>query len=78
VLPAELLTGGASGTTHWPFRHWLVGAAQTLRACVDDSANQQEAKYMDALDSAGRYELTGGELTIFYNGGASALHYVKA
>jgi heat shock protein HslJ len=52
--------------------------AQTLRACVDDSANQQEAKYMDALQSAGRYELTGTELTIFYNGGASALHFVKA
>jgi len=55
----------------------FTALAQTLRACVDDSANQQEAKYMDALDSAGRYELTGGELTIFYNGGASALHYVK-
>jgi len=52
--------------------------AQTLRACVDDSANQQEAKYMDALQSAGRYELSGGQLTIFYDGGASALHFVKA
>ena len=45
---------------------------------MDDSANQQEAKYMDALDSAGRYELKGGQLTIFYDSGASALHYVKA
>ena len=56
----------------------FTALAQTLRACVDDSANQQEAKYMDALQSAGRYELTGTELTIFYNGGASALHFVKA
>src|SRR5436190_1926510 len=31
----------------------FMSLAQTLRACVDDSANQQEAKYMDALDSAG-------------------------
>ena len=56
----------------------FTALAQTLRACVDDSANQQEAKYMDALDSTGRYELKGGQLTIFYDGGASALHYVKA
>src|SRR5258705_12887192 len=56
----------------------FIALAQTLRACVDDSANQQEAKYMDALDSAGRYELNGGQLTIFYDGGAGALHFVKA
>jgi heat shock protein HslJ len=56
----------------------FTALAQTLRACVDDSANQQEAKYMDALGSAGRYELNGDQLTIFYDGGASALHYVKA
>jgi heat shock protein HslJ len=56
----------------------FTALAQTLRACVDDSANQQEAKYMDALDSAGRYELAGGQLTIFYDGGASALHFVRA
>ncbi len=56
----------------------FMSLAQTLRACVDDSANQQEAKYMEALDSAGQYVLNGDELTIFYDGGASALHFVKA
>jgi heat shock protein HslJ len=56
----------------------FTALAQTLRACVDDSANQQEAKYMAALDSTGRYTLNGDQLTIFYDGGASALHYVKA
>jgi heat shock protein HslJ len=52
--------------------------AQTLRACADESANQQEAMYMDALNSSGRFELNGDQLTIFYDGGASALHFVKA
>ena len=52
--------------------------AQTLRACADDTFNQQEAQYMLALGATGRYELTGDHLTIFYDNGASALHYVKA
>ncbi len=56
----------------------FMSLAQTLQACVDDSANQQEAKYMEALDLTGRYELSGDALTIFYDGGASALHFVKA
>ena len=50
----------------------------TMRACVDDAANQQEAAYIGAFDSAGKYELNGDQLTIYYDGGASALHFTKA
>ena len=56
----------------------LSSLAQTLRACADDSFNQQEAQYMLALGSTARYELTADHLTIFYDNGASALHDVKA
>jgi heat shock protein HslJ len=94
VLPDTALTlsfdamggaGGDGGCNSFGGKYKTQGTkvsftdvAQTLRACVDDSANQQEAQYVGALESTGAYELNGDTLTIFYDGGSSALHFVKA
>ncbi|MCI0712984.1 MAG: META domain-containing protein [Chloroflexi bacterium] len=38
----------------------------TERACVDAAIMEQEQRFYDALQSAVRYEVTGGQLTIWY------------
>lgn len=38
----------------------------TLRACVDDSVNEQETRYLQALQAATEYELSGDSLVIHY------------
>ena len=50
----------------------------TKRACVDANLNQQEARFVNALQHAGQFTLSGDRLTIFSDGGSSALNFVKA
>jgi heat shock protein HslJ len=50
----------------------------TLRACADESVNQQEQQYFQALQTAGRFEVAGDQLTIWYNGDQGMLSFVKA
>ncbi len=49
----------------------------TKRACTDERANQQEHRFFQALESAVRFELADGRLTIFYDGGRSELNFVN-
>jgi heat shock protein HslJ len=49
----------------------------TKRACLEQSANQQEQLYLAALESAKRFKLSNNSLTIFYADGQSALNFVK-
>lgn len=46
----------------------------TLRACVDPNVNQQEQRYLDALNSTGKVELTTSSLKIWYDNGNSVLN----
>jgi putative lipoprotein len=47
----------------------------TRMACADDAATQQETAFLEALQTATRYELTDEGLTIWYGDG-QALHFV--
>ncbi len=50
----------------------------TKRACVDQRAMEQEQRFLGALESVRTFSLKDDRLTIFYDGGRSALHFVKA
>jgi heat shock protein HslJ len=55
-----------------------IGAINsTLRACVEESLNQQEGLYFQALQSAGRFELSPERLTLYYNNGEGVLVFVR-
>jgi heat shock protein HslJ len=49
----------------------------TLRACVEDALNQQEQRYMEALQSTTNYEKTGDQLKIMYDDNNSVLNYTR-
>lgn len=49
----------------------------TRRACTDEGATQQEQRFFQALEAAESFELSGDSLVIRYNGGESALHFVR-
>jgi heat shock protein HslJ len=42
--------------------------AATKMACIDDSANAQEVRYLDALQKAERFALDGPTLRIYSTG----------
>jgi heat shock protein HslJ len=50
----------------------------TLMACADERVTQQEQAYLEALHSAGQFELTENHLTLSYNGGQGALNFSPA
>lgn len=50
----------------------------TLRACVDADVTDQEQEYLQALQSAGRFERTAEVLAIWYDNQASVLNFVPA
>lgn len=50
----------------------------TLMACLDDAIMQQETQYIQALQSAGTFSVSGEALTIEYNDGEGVLNFVKA
>ncbi len=45
----------------------------TLRACVDTKVQQQEERYLAALNSTGKFKRDGNSLTIWYDNGNSIL-----
>lgn len=50
----------------------------TRRACLDQNANQQEHRFLTALESANRFRLASNRLTIFSDRGRSVLNFVDA
>jgi heat shock protein HslJ len=46
---------------------------RTEIACADERVTEQEQRYFNALESAGRYELDGNLLRIWYDDGAGVL-----
>lgn len=49
----------------------------TRMACQQESIGQQEQSYFQALEAAGRYELDGERLAIWYNDGKAVLNFVN-
>src|SRR5215510_782023 len=49
----------------------------TKRACLDQNANQQEQRFLAALEAANRFRLTSNRLTIFSDRGRNALNFVN-
>ncbi len=49
----------------------------TLKACAGEQVTQQELRYFEALQTAARIEISGDNLTIWYEGGQSKLNFVK-
>ena len=49
----------------------------TRRACLDQNANQQEHRFLTALESASRFRLSSNRLTIFSDRARSALNFVN-
>ena len=48
----------------------------TKRACLEQSANQQEQRYFAALESASKFKISDNRLTIFHGDGRSVLNFV--
>lgn len=51
--------------------------ASTRRACLDQNANQQEQRFLSALESANRFRLSANRLTILSDRGRSVLNFVN-
>jgi heat shock protein HslJ len=49
----------------------------TKRACLEQTANQHEQRYLAALEAAARFKLSGDRLTIFYGAGQGGLNFVN-
>lgn len=50
----------------------------TRRACLDQNANQQEQRFLSALEAANRFRLSSNRLTIFSDRGRNALNFVNS
>jgi heat shock protein HslJ len=55
----------------------ITEIVSTLMACVDDKVMEQETQYFTALQGASNFEISGDNLTIFYEDGQSQLNFVK-
>ena len=51
--------------------------AATRRACLDQNANQQEHRFLTALESANRFRLSSNRLTILSDRNRSALNFAN-
>lgn len=49
----------------------------TKRACLDQNANQQEQRFLSALEAANRFRLSSNRLTILSDRGRNALNFVN-
>lgn len=50
----------------------------TKRACLDQNANQQEQRFLSALETANRFRLSSNRLTILSDRGRNALNFVNS
>ena len=50
----------------------------TRRACLDQNANEQERRFLAALEGANRFRLTSNRLSIFSDRGRTVLNFVNS
>jgi putative lipoprotein len=81
---AEGEAGGSGGCNSYGGQYQVQGdtlsfgdVMSTLMACVDEGISQQEQAYFQALQTVGRFELAGDQLTIWYNNDQGVLNFVK-
>jgi len=77
--------GGSGGCNSFGARYAIQGGSltfselvSTLMACAEQGVDDQEQRYYEALQTAGRYEISDGELTIWYGDGNSSLNFASA
>ncbi len=49
----------------------------TRRACVEQTLTHQEQRYLEALETATRFKLSGDRLTIFYGARPNTLNFIS-
>lgn len=49
----------------------------TKRACLDQNANEQERRFLEALEAANRFRITSDRLTIISHRGRTVLNFVS-
>lgn len=67
--------GGSGGCNSYGGTYQVEGnnisfgeITRTLRACADDRVTEQEDRYLQALETAGEYQIEGDQLQITYDG----------
>lgn len=85
LLAADGKFGGYAGCNSYGGAYEVTGDQlslhdinSTLMACTDEQIMQQEQRYFQALQSAGRFAVGDNRLTINYDNGNSALVFEKA
>lgn len=80
LMLADGQVGGFGGCNSYGGTYQLNGnnismgeITRTLKACADAQLTEQEERYIQALESAGQYELSGNQLVITYNNGTGSL-----
>lgn len=56
----------------------LSEIVSTLMACTDEAVTEQEMAYLAALQTAGRFAIMDGMLTLWYDNESSTLTFVQA
>lgn len=76
--------GGSTGCNSYGGTYQIRGdnisfsrLISTKRACLDQNANQQESRFLSALEAANRFRLSSNRLTILSDRGRNALNFVN-
>ncbi len=71
---------GSAGCNSYGAKYKIKGGtisfdaiSSTLMACLNNDLNQQEQRYLQALQATGRFDVSGGRLKIWYDNGKNAL-----
>jgi heat shock protein HslJ len=76
--------GGSSGCNSFGAQYQVQGGElsfgeieSTLMACTAEGVMEQEQQYFQALQTAGEFDVTDQQLTIWYGDGQSVLNFVR-
>ncbi len=82
---ADGQAGGSAGCNSYGGDYRVEGGSlvmgeiiRTLMACADERVNEQENRYLAALQSAGPFEISGDQLVIQYGDGQDVLNLKRA